>query len=71
VFGEAIAGLATGATTRPIIARILSRRPMVDRLIIVSGYHTGPGLIAMGTVPSDRMESMNFAFCHFPDRALI
>jgi hypothetical protein len=34
-FGKAIAGLTIGATARPIIARMLSNRPMADRLIIV------------------------------------
>jgi hypothetical protein len=32
--GKAIAGRAIGTTARPMIARTLSKRPMVDRLII-------------------------------------
>jgi hypothetical protein len=37
-FGK-VAGLVIGATARPTIARMLSERPMVDKLTI--NYHTG------------------------------
>ena len=37
--GKAIAGRAIGTTARPMIARTLSKRPTVDRLIICLGYH--------------------------------
>jgi hypothetical protein len=33
-FGKAIVGLAIGATARPQIARMLNKRPIVERLIM-------------------------------------
>src|SRR5262245_46323944 len=41
-FGDAFAGPAIGETARPIIASMVSNRPIMDRLLIPQTYHPRP-----------------------------